>query len=75
MHFPLLSFAAAAGSTGVNPASFSYLVAAFAALGLSMELRRRATRSDDTRLTRGDSYRLRRGNPRGPRPHSESAVS
>ena len=74
MQHLLFWFAAAAGSPGLNPTSSSYLVAAFAALGLSMELRRRATRSYEARPTRGDPYRLRRGNTRGSRTRGESAV-
>ena len=38
----LVSLAVNAGSPAIDPASFSYLVAAFAALGLSTEMRRRA---------------------------------
>ena len=48
----LISFAVQPGSPAIAPTSFTYLVAAFAALGLSMELRRRASR-DDTHVRRG----------------------
>jgi hypothetical protein len=44
----LVSLAVQAGLPAIDPATFSYLVAAFAALGLSTEMRRRAARNESS---------------------------